>query len=297
MKKLWIALTLLVLLITVLSGCESQLIDNGLFREECEDYLNAMLAKDFDAAHALTPAIDESEHRAYFEQSCQSLTGATSYELTQTGWQITTSNGVTVKTAAYQLVTDNGVTCQIRLRSIEGVDGISNIAFRDSTAFIESVPNLKVYNPAFTVFSLVSAAFCIWMIVDCARRTIPKKVLWILLILVSIGFGCTWGSGTMRLNVTPGLFFSTSSLKAIISDEVIALNVFLPVGALIYFFRRKKWSLKHAPQTSAEPIPIVGYQDPAISSAVEYPVPSKDAEKNATAPQEKRNDSDISPNE
>ena len=92
-------LTLILLTALLFTGCDA-LIDNGMHRAECEAYLDAMLAGDFEAAHAITPAINEDEHRAYFEKNCKIIKGATSYTLIQTGWNSNYSNGVATKTAA-----------------------------------------------------------------------------------------------------------------------------------------------------------------------------------------------------
>lgn len=250
------ALLLLALVLTTLlfGGCEDILINNGMHREECETYLNAMLAGDFAAAHTLTPAIPEEEHRAYFETGCQSFAGATSYELTQTGWNINTTNGVTTQTAAYQIVTDTGVTCQISLQTTDGVEGISYIIFRDSTAFIESTKNVWIIDIVLKAISVAGIAFIAWMIVDCARRKISKKALWIIVILLTFSVGFTAGESSFFTNFTPGILSFFSSLEAIVPDETISLRIATPLGALIYFLLRKMLSQKYSEKPEAQAI-------------------------------------------
>lgn len=251
-----IAVLLLVFLtLTVLIGCESALINNGMHRAECEAYLDAMLAGDFEAAHAITPAIDREEHRAYFEESRKALEGATTYTLTQTGWKSNYNNGVATHIAAYQIVTDNGVTCQFSLQTTDGVEGISHIAFRDSTAFIASTRSVGTINLVLTFVSLIPIAFNLWMIVDCALRKInPLHKLWCMLIcLLSLCISFTVGNESFFTRFSLGTCASFTTLEAIIPNETVVLTIALPIGALIYFFLRKKLSARYAAQQAQLP--------------------------------------------
>lgn len=245
MRTPFILLTLLLLTALLFTGCDA-LIDNGMHRAECEAYLDAMLAGDFKAAHAITPAINEEEHRAYFEENCKILEGATSYTLTQTGWNIHTTNGVTTKTASYQIVTDNGITCQFTLNTVEGYEGIANIGFRDSTEFIESTLWVETADAISVLISLPLVAFYIWMIVDSIRRKMPKKVWWIILTLLTVNFTFILGSNTFNSRFMVSILDTFISVEAIVPNETITLDFSLPLGALIYFFLRKKISAKYA---------------------------------------------------
>jgi hypothetical protein len=245
-------LTLLAITVLVLSGCESALIDNGMHRNECELYVNALLNEDFEAAHAVTPALSKEEHRPYFEQFCKSFEGATSYELTQTGWKINTINGTTVKIAAYQIELDNGTTCQLTLQTTEGHEGISYINFNDSTKFIESTKDVKNINIVLIVVSIVLMAFPLWMLIDCIKRKMLKKVWWIICILLSLSLTFTSGAGTSNFSFMLTLLFQPWAIKAIIPNETVSLTVVLPLGALIYFFRRKKLSKTYQERVDME---------------------------------------------
>lgn len=249
-----IAVLLLVFLtLTVLIGCESALINNGMHRAECEAYLDAMLAGDFEAAHAITPAIDREEHRAYFEESRKALEGATTYTLTQTGWNINTNNGVTTKSASYQMVTDNGLICQFSLNTVEGYEGIANISFRDTTAFAQSAQLVEKINIALIIVSLLPIAFSIWMLVDCCKRKMNHKVWWIILTLLAFRFSYTTGPTNVGTHFSGVPFFAFSSITAVIPTESLTVAIALPIGALIYFFLRKKLSAQYAAQQAQLP--------------------------------------------
>lgn len=250
-------LMLLLLTALLLTGCD-KVINNGMHRTECEAYLNAMLAGDFEAAHAITPTLDKEEHRAYFEKNCQLIQGATSYTLTQTGWNSNYSDGVATQTAAYEIVTDNGVTCQFLLRTTDGYEGISYINFRDSSEFIRSSQWVKKANALSALISLPLLAFYIWMIVDSIRRKMPKKGGWIFLTLLTASFTFTIGGGSVNTQFMASIIDTFVSVKASVPDELIIWDISLPIGALIYFFNRKKLSAKYeaAQQAKIAPDPV-----------------------------------------
>ncbi|MBO5779154.1 MAG: hypothetical protein J6R82_06265 [Clostridia bacterium] len=283
----------LVLAISVLalSGCESALINNGLHRTECELYVNTLLNEDFEAAHAVTPVLSKEEHRPYFDEFCKSFEGATSYELTQTGWKINTIDGTTVKIAAYQIELDNGTTCQLTLQTTEGFEGITYINFNDSTAFIESTKNVGTVNIVLIAVSILLMAFPIWMLVDCAKRKISKKAWWIIAILLSLSLSFSSGPNTGNTSFMLTLLFEPWTIEAVVPTETITLTVVLPIGALIYFFRRKKLSTKYIaameaaaaaadPTVAPAPAPVttapatVADFTPAADAPVEQPAPS-----------------------
>ena len=253
-KSILCLLTLTLMATLLFTGCDA-LIDNGMHRTECEAYLNAMLAGDFEAAHAITPAINEEQHRAYFEENCKIIEGAKSYTLTQTGWNINTNNGITTKTASYQIVTDNGLTCQFTLNTVEGYEGIANIGFHDTTAFAKSAETVEAINTVLTFVSLIPIAFSIWMLVDCIKRKMNKKVWWIILTLLSFRFSYISGPTNVGTNFFATIFLAFSSITAEIPTETLTTTIVLPLGALIYFFRRKKLSAQYATQQAQTSFP------------------------------------------
>lgn len=253
--KALVVLLLAVLLLPVLSGCESMLIDNGLHRSECEAFVNALMANDYQAAQAVAPTILTNDQKSVFDTCRQSFEGATSYELTQTGWNVNTVNGVTLQTAAYQIELDTGKICQLTLQTTENVEGIAFINFRDSSEFIESTKNVGTVNIVLLAISIVVIAFTVWMLVDAIRRKMTKKALWIILILLSLSLSFTTGPHTVNNSFMVTLFLTPSSYQAVIPNETLTLTVVLPIGSLIYFFLRKKltaqYEAKMAPAAAA----------------------------------------------
>ena len=243
--KALVVLLLAVLLLPILSGCESMLIDNGLHRSECEAFVNALMANDYPAAQAVAPTILTNDKKSVFDTCRKSFEGATSYELTQTGWNINTTNGVTTRTAAYQIELDTGKICQLTLQTTENVEGIAYINFRDSSEFIESTKNVGTVNIVLLAISIVVMAFTVWMLVDAIRRKMTKKALWIILILLSLSLSFTTGPASVNNSFMVTLFLTPSSYQAVIPNETLTLTVVLPIGSLIYFFLRKKLTAQY----------------------------------------------------
>ena len=81
--------------------------------------------------------------------------------------------------------------------------------------------------------SLASVAFCIWMIIDCAKRKIDKKPLWIIIIL--LGFSITYTLGN-----SVGIRFMLNFVLSISTISRDSLSVGAPIGAIVYCIMRKK---------------------------------------------------------
>lgn len=298
--KVLVILLLAVLLLPILSGCESMLIDNGLHRAECEAFVNALMANDYKAAQAVAPTILTNDKKSVFDTCRQSFEGATSYELTQTGWNVNTVNGVTTQTAAYQIELDTGKICQLTLQTTENVEGIAFINFRDSSEFIESTKNVGTVNIVLLAISIVVMAFTVWMLVDAIRRKMTKKALWIILILLSLSLSFTTGPNTVNNSFMVTLFLTPSSYQAVIPNETLTLTVVLPIGSLIYFFLRKKLTAQYeakmalaaaaaaaaAAATAASPLTAADFpvQESAASATSDTASDAAPVAEDATAP-------------
>ena len=271
-KSILCLLTLTLMATLLFTGCDA-LIDNGMHRTECEAYLNAMLAGDFEAAHAITPAINEDQHRAYFEENCKIIEGATSYTLTQTGWKSNYSDGVGTQIAAYQINTDNGLICMIALQTTDGVEGISYLNFWNVTDFAESVKSVDTLNIVLSIVSLAVIAFNVWMLVDCIKRKMNRKVWMVILTLLTFNLAFVSGNGGFHTSFGVDLFWAFTSLKASIPDETVTLKIVIPLGALLYFFQRKQLtaqyekSQKENTPDSIAPLTVTDYTKPEEPSA------------------------------
>jgi hypothetical protein len=95
------------------------------------------------------------------------------------------------------------------------------------------------------VFIVVSTIVCI-------RTPIPRrKWLWIIFILVGFGqFELNWTTGDARLKLGIQLLGAAATWLGPYAPMI--LSVSLPVGAAVFWMRRKKW-LRMTPVEPAQP--------------------------------------------
>ena len=251
-------MTFALALIPLFSGCEALLEGNEEIRPMAESYIDALVLNDFAAAEKLCPEFNSAEHKKYFDIFCASFDGASDYEIKQVGWNTNISNGVTYKKATYEIITDSGRTMYFEFSTQEGVSGLSNVNYTDSTDFIESTKDLWIVDIILKVISLAVAAFCVWMIVDCAKRAIPKKVLYIILILIWIVPGIAISNSMVNFQFHLGFVYAMSKIDTTAINQGITASIAIPVGALLYFFRRKNYPFKKdLAAQEAEELPVI----------------------------------------
>jgi len=93
------------------------------------------------------------------------------------------------------------------------------------------------------------------MLIDCAKRNIKWKPLWIILILMGM---FTVVISDSRFSVHIGLVLAEYCHLKLFTSGSFELNLALPVGAIVYFFIRKTLPPKTSPVdpvTEETPVP------------------------------------------
>ena len=231
------AVIIVICTISVFASC-GDTEKNDQVKSLTEQFVNAVVADDADAAFSLmTPGVDKTEFDTFFVNVRGYFEGAKDYELTQTGWNTRISNGVSSYMVTFTVNTDNGAEIEVETTVVEGYENIYNIHFTPIKRADSALPTLFPFQMGALVLSLAATAFCIWMIVDCAKRKIKKKALWIILILVGVSVGLSVGQG-IHFNWLVGLAIGGSSVTS--GGGLVSFKVMIPVGAIIYFILRKK---------------------------------------------------------
>ena len=275
-----LVLTALILLVTLIS-CTPDM-DVGNNTELADQFMDHVIADDYDAAYGMVKAtVTDSDFRPYWKDIRQTAEGAKTYELEQIGWQINTVNGVTDRTTAYQVYLDNERTVLLRVMTREGIEGIAGIHFSDITEFLAStevfVPTVQLI---LWVFSGLCVVFTLWMLVDCLRRKMKYKVVWVLLILFSLCLSFTVGE-TSNFSFNVGLFFQTSTITADPGLVAVVTKLVIPVGAILYLCLRKKFTVDPS-KPEGEDLP-----DPFASATPDAPTANQPAEPVEVEPTEK----------
>lgn len=232
-------LALLLVLVLVLAGC-GESIDDSAIRAEAAAVMDGMIAGDYEACRAnISSRISDAELTEAFEQLSPNMARLGEYELNLVEWKRNISGDVDQTAIRYLVVTEQG-NYQLDVTKIAGETGL--VGFFISDAEEETVRAAEPAGVAHWIFlaaGLLGAAFVIWMIVDCARRKMKRKWLWILLSLLgTVLLTVSLESGSFKFQFNIGLYLGTTSLTTYMDGAWLA-QIYVPVGALVYFFKRK----------------------------------------------------------
>ncbi|MBR2011418.1 MAG: hypothetical protein IKA06_06715 [Clostridia bacterium] len=241
----------------LLSSCKADM-NIGNNTELGEYFITSVLDNDYDAAYALVEStVTPADFHDYWTMMRSVTKGATSYEMEQVGWNINTTNGITTRTTAYQVYFDNEKTVLLRIVTNDDIAGIAGLHFSDITDFVTTTnAYVPTVNVILFIASLLSIAFSIWMFIDCLRRKIKYKVLWAILTFCGVGFTLTFGK-TGGLHFMAGLMFQINQIVADPGIMSVKINFIVPLGAILYFFLRKKTTV--ASNTAHEAAQTVQY--------------------------------------
>lgn len=274
MKRICCVLLLLALLLT---GCAQTdvSIDDSAFLPGTTAMLDAILAEDYDSCRALVTAQvgDEELHEAVTQMN-QLLDSVENYTLKPVGWDNSTHNGITQSAVRYEMDTEAGkfYVEAVLVENVEGLAGfhISPIQQTTVTGSLGNMKDAGVMQWLVLVLGLAEFAFVIWMAVDCLRQKFKGRIGWLLLILfVSSLISLSISGGKISLNFNFGIYlFSTALLRD--STGALLLRLYVPVGAIVYWFQRKKLHSKES-----------GNQEPISESDGENLTENRETEENA----------------
>ena len=100
----------------------------------------------------------------------------------------------------------------------------------------------QVTNILLRIYTLLIAAFTVWMIVDCVRREIKHKLLWILVIVLSVAFETLYGNGLSNVMFKFGIHLTMSGVTLDMVEGTVKTFVAIPVGAIIYYALRGRFT-------------------------------------------------------
>ena len=246
------ALICAILIITLLfCGCEIK-EDVNTQKQLCEKMIDRVIENDAEGAYALVNDVGtKEEFLPVWEEMRSALKESKSYEIKATGWKTNINNGNEVTRVTLEVTTDDGKTCQFTVTTL-GDGSVAGLHFLDSTDFIESTSYVPAVKIVLMLISLAFAAFTVWMFVDAIRRRMKRKVWWVLLCLVHGGITLVTGPSQFNIKFDVKLIFGLSDVALYNSSLAVAIGIFIPVGAIIYFFMRKKLSAKFEAQNQTK---------------------------------------------
>lgn len=249
-RNLFSAFILLFAALLLFSSCSNIPKENETARELTKQFLDAVIANNPDAAYAvMVKELELENFSQVFPQIVTLFDGAKSYTIKQTGWHTTLNRGIRTTTMTYSVKTDHEKVLIFKSTFVEGYEGLYHINLTDTEWVATTGKEMLPLNIALISFSLVAMAFSVWMLIDCIKRKVSKKPLWIILILFGIKLTLTMTPQNFKLNWAVGLFLKLSGVNADIYKNALTISCLIPVGAIIYFFIRKRITKKE-PQPS-----------------------------------------------
>ena len=182
------------------------------------------------------------------EESLKELTSVfcdeKSYELRAVGWYENTTNGTTTKEVTFRLTVPGGKIASIETLTDPNTGELLDIKVNDVTDFASKESTFKLINAILKVLSLLFVAFAAWMLIDCVKRNLKLKPLWIFIILAGLLITVSSAREHFSANLGVGVILSLSDLEFSLLEERIDFDILLPVGAAVYLFARKRLPLK-----------------------------------------------------
>ena len=148
---------------------------------------------------------------------------------------------------------DRWVIAQIVLLALQG--GRTQVEAVNVTPMSRSIEDINAFtfsgksivHPIFLAAALLIAAFSITTAVVCWRTPIPRrKWLWRIFVLVSFGsLSLNWATGELRYQIFNFLLFGAAFTKGFYGPVLLTLG--FPLGAIVFWWRRKAWLTPPAP--------------------------------------------------
>ena len=294
LKKTSLILLLCLCALLLFSACQGAKPDLDQKQADVAVLMDSVIANDKNAAVALmehVPIASQAQLDAFWNELLRIYDGASTYKIKFVSWNTTYSftDQSSLTTVVYQAKADTKACAEFKL-TYDGEDLLRGVNVTDVTE--RSSPVIIIVRVLLILGFAASLALCIWMTVDCVKRPIRFKVLWIILIWVSVILQVSMIGTSFRFNFSFTVIPTWGSLLATVSSFLLRIPV--PVGALIYLAVRKKIKPKASKQSTE--VPAEPTTDDLVSTLIdqpevtETPVPAKEETASQEDAQEPKSD-------
>ena len=293
-KKTSLILLLCLCALLLFSACQGAKPDLDQKQADVAVLMDSVIANDKNAAVALmehVPIASQAQLDAFWNELLRIYDGASTYKIKFISWNTTYSftDQSSLTTVVYQAKADTKACAEFTL-TYDGEDLLRGINVTDVTE--RSSPVIIIVRVLLILGFAASLALCIWMTVDCVKRPIRFKVLWIILIWVSVILQVSMIGTSFRFNFFFTVIPTWGSLLATVSSFLLRIPV--PVGALIYLSVRKKIKPKASKQSTEAPAqPSVSDLESTLidqPEPTETPAPAKEETASQEDDQEPKSD-------
>lgn len=269
LKKTSLILLLCLCALLLFSACQGAKPDLDQKQADVAVLMDSVIANDKNAAVALmehVPIASQAQLDAFWNELLRIYDGASTYKIKFVSWNTTYSftDQSSLTTVVYQAKADTKACAEFKL-TYDGEDLLRGVNVTDVTE--RSSPVIIIVRVLLILGFAASLALCIWMTVDCVKRPIRFKVLWIILIWVSVILQVSMIGTSFRFNFSFTVIPTWGSLLATASSFLLRIPV--PVGALIYLAVRKKIKPKASKQSTE--VPAEPTTDDLVSTLIDQP--------------------------
>ena len=269
LKKTSLILLLCLCALVLFSACQGAKPDLDQKQADVAVLMDSVIANDKNAAIALmehVPIASQAQLDAFWNELLRIYDGASTYKIKFISWNTTYSftDQSSLTTVVYQAKADTKACAEFKL-TYDGEDLLRGVNVTDVTE--RSSPVIIIVRVLLILGFAASLALCIWMTVDCVKRPIRFKVLWIILIWVSVILQVSMIGTSFRFNFFFTVIPTWGSLLATVSSFLLKIPV--PVGALIYRAVRKKIKPKASKQSTE--VPAEPTTDDLVSTLIDQP--------------------------
>lgn len=269
LKKTSLILLLCLCALLLFSACQDAKPDLDQKQADVAVLMDSVIANDKNAAVALmehVPIASQAQLDAFWNELLRIYDGASTYKIKFISWNTTYSftDQSSLTTIVYQAKADTKACAEFTL-TYDGEDLLRGVNVTDVTE--RSSPVIIIVRVLLILGFAASLALCIWMTVDCVKRPIRFKVLWIILIWVSVILQVSMIGTSFRFNFSFTVIPTWGSLLATVSSFLLRIPV--PVGALIYLAVRKKIKPKASKQSTE--VPAEPTTDDLVSTLIDQP--------------------------
>lgn len=269
LKKTSLILLLCLCALLLFSACQGAKPDLDQKQADVAVLMDSVIANDKNATVALmehVPIASQAQLDAFWNELLRIYDGASTYKIKFISWNTTYSftDQSSLTTVVYQAKADTKACAEFKL-TYDGEDLLCGVNITDVTE--RSSPVIIIVRVLLILGFAASLALCIWMTVDCVKRPIRFKVLWIILIWVSVILQVSMIGTSFRFNFSFTVIPTWGSLLATVSSFLLRIPV--PVGALIYLSVRKKIKPKASKQSTE--VPAEPTTDDLVSTLIDQP--------------------------
>ena len=253
MKKKLVCLLLLILFFS-LTACSvnppEKVLEIQLY---CETMMDAIVTGNVDRGlGAMNPGTQMSKFAPNFTGLQTVLADVTEFKLEPKEWLFKTVHGIEHYNATFTMTTNAG-TYYVSGYMQDGYDRLTSffvtsdrIGGVDYTGTLTTLDGANAVQWGILALSALTLAFTIYCLVDCCKRTIKNKVLWILFI---IGGMLTLTIEGSHISFNLSLFTLTYSHLKLYSGGSYILHIVLPIGSVFYLTYRNRITIRRTEPT------------------------------------------------